>query len=367
MHASVLLKNKHGWGKLLRKLGMAAVLYGACLASASAAVPEPFVAVILPAKSNSKAFKLAVDTVKAGLLAAVKVHGSKTSYPLRMFDVGDAEEETLAAFNDAQNQGAAAVIGPLTRSAMNYLTDMGQLSIPVLALNTFDESTLRRANLYSFGLPIETEVQQVVRMMRRQQVVSPVVLKAEGPLSLRMQRAFVDAWRAQSGEEPAVIAVYDAKTQSRDIQLQLKAADAVFFATDGLHASAMRPYLPASIQLYGTSQIVVGRAVPVDLSGVRYVDMPWLANPEAPEYAEYERQRTVSGDEERLFAVGVDAWWLAQLLAKKESFAAVDGLTGWLEPMADGVIHRELTELLAATYVLPTDAAHASQPIAAVQ
>ena len=365
MHASVLLENKHGWGKLLRKLGMAAVLYGACLASASAAVPEPFVAVILPGKSSSKAFKLAVDTVKSGLEAAVRVHGSKTSYPLRMFDVGDAEEDTLAAFNQARDQGAAAVIGPLTRSAMNYLADMADLSIPVVALNTFDETTLRRTNLYSFSLPIETEVQQVVRMMRRQQVASPVVLKADGPLSLRMQRAFVDAWRAAAGEEAAVIEVYDAKAQSQDIQSRLKNADAAFFATDGLRAGAMRPYLPAGIQLYGTSQIVVGRTVPVDLLGVRYVDMPWLANPNAPEYAEYARQRTVSADEERLFAVGVDAWWLAELLAKRESFAAVDGLTGWLEPMADGVIHRELTELLSAAYAVPADAANASQPAAA--
>ncbi|MDR3413337.1 MAG: penicillin-binding protein activator [Formivibrio sp.] len=366
MHAGVLLGNKQSWGKRLRKLGVAAVLYGACLACASTAFAEsvtPFIAVILPGKSNSKAFKLAVDTIKAGLSAAEKVHGRATSYPLRMFDVGDAEEETLTAFNQAQSQGAAAVIGPLTRNSTNYLADAAELNIPVLALNAFDETTLRRNNLYSFGLPIESEVQQVVQMMRIQKVAAPVVLQADGPLSQRMRRAFVDAWRAETGTEPPVMEVYDARAQAGDLQAQLKGADAVFFATDGRHASQIRPYLPTSCQLYGTSQLVTGRAVSVDLYGVHYVDMPWLANPDSPEYAAYARQRVVSNDEERLFAVGVDAWWLAQLLAKHEQFAAVDGLTGWLELGSDGVIDRSLTEVTAMPRgALPAIPADASQP-----
>ncbi|MBS1156281.1 MAG: hypothetical protein H6R07_2205 [Proteobacteria bacterium] len=326
-------------------------------------------AVLLPGKSKSKAFKLAADTVKSGIVAAAKVHGDAKTYPLRVFDVGDAEEETLAAFTQAQGQGAVAVIGPLTRSATNYLADAADIAIPVLALNTFDEATFRRNNLYSFGLPIEAEVEQVVRLMRSQNVSAPVVLKTDGPLSLRMRRAFVDAWHAETGQEPPVLEINDARNQAAELQVRLKDADAVFFAADGRYASRIRPYVPAHCLLYGTSQLVTGRVVPVDLSGVRYVDMPWLANPDAPEYAAYARQRVVSNDEERLFAVGVDAWWLAQLLAKGEPFAAVDGLTGWLELGADGVIIRELTPVVAATRgaLPPADNVEASQPAGAAQ
>lgn len=367
MHADVLLGNKQaGWGWLLRKLGVAAVLYGACLACASALAAEPamrFIAVILPAQSKSKAFKLAADSVKAGLNAAAKMHGSHQTYPLRVFDVDESEEATLAAFNQAQGQGAVAVIGPLTRSAVNYLADMADISVPVLALNSFDETTLRRANLYSFGLSIEAEVQQIVQLMRSQKVTAPVVIKAEGPLSSRMQRAFVEAWLAQAGRAVPVIEVRDASQQSREILAGLRGGDAVFFAADGRNASLIRPYVSANYLLYGTSQIATGRTVSVDLAGVHYVDMPWLANPDAPEHAAYRREQTLSGDEERLFAVGVDAWWLAQLLARGERFDAVDGLTGWLRPGQDGVIARELLEVVVtSTIVLPPEQTAASQP-----
>ncbi len=367
MHAGILLDDKLGRGGVALKLGLAALLYGACLLCAStvaaAAVPGQFVAVLLPGKSKSKAFKLAADTVKSGIVAAAKVHGNAKTYPLRIFDVGDAEDETLAAFTQAQGEGAVAVIGPLTRSATNYLADAADIAIPVLALNTFDENTLRRSNLYSFGMSIEAEVQQVVHLMRSQQVVAPVVIQAVGPLSDRMQRAFVDGWGQETGVEPFVIKVRDARAQARELQAGLQGADAVFFAADGRRASQIRPYLPADCLLFGTSQLVLGRTVPVDLSGVRYVDMPWLANPENPDYAAFGRQRLASNDEERLFAVGVDAWWLAQLLADGQPINALDGVTGKLELMAEGVILHELTAKVAATRgVPPPDAVSTSLP-----
>ncbi len=369
MHADILLGNKQaGWCKWLRKLGVVAVLYGATLAGASAVAAEPafrFIAVILPAKSQNKAFKLAVDSIKAGLNAADKVHGSYKTYPMRMFDVDEREESTLAAFNQAQSEGAIAVVGPLTRSSVNYLADSADLTIPVLALNSFDRDTLHRPNLYSFGLSIEAEVAQIVREMRNEKVTAPVVLKLENALSGRMQTAFVKAWQSATGIEPTVINVRNAPEQARELQSRLGRADAVFFAMDGRNASMIRPYVPANCQLYGTSQLVIGRTVPVELVGAHYVEMPWLLNPDAPELAAYPRELTRSDDEERLFALGVDAWWLVQLLARGESFSAVDGLTGWLQLHRDGVIVREMVPV-QATATAPPDLVDASQPASVV-
>ncbi len=336
------------------------------MACASAVAAEPalrFVAVVLPAGSKSKAFRLASESIKAGLSAAARVHGSNNTYPLRVFDVGEGEQESLDAFIEAQSQGAVAVVGPLTRSAVNYLADSATLSIPVLALNNFDEGTLRRHNLYSFGLSIEAEVQQLVRLMRSQQIVAPAVVKAEGPLSQRMQLAFVDAWHSETGREPVVINVHDARQQAAELKSALRDIDAVFFAADGRRASLIRPYLPADCLLYATSQIVSGRSVPFDLNGVRYLEMPWLINPDAPEYAAYARKRAPTSDEERLFAVGVDAWWLAQLLARAEAFEAVDGVSGMLRPGEDGVISRELSVVVASRPAqLPPEPLEASMP-----
>lgn len=367
MHVGILHENKRRWGALL----LAALLYGAGLTCASAVAAEPaakgFVALILPGKSKSKPLKTAVDTIKAGVLAADKVHGGTDKLPLRVFDAGDSEEETLSLYNLAKSQGAQAVIGPLTRGAMNYLADAGELSVPVLALNSFDDATLRQRNLYSFGLSIEAEVQQVVRLMRSQQVQSPMVIQSEGPLSIRMRRAFVDEWRRVAGSEPAVFEVKDARTQLAGLQASMAGVDAVFFAADGQRASLVRPYLPSDRLYFATSQIAAGRNLPVDLSGVRYLEMPWITNTDDPEYAAYGRVRVGSNDMERLFALGVDAWTLAQMLGVDRQIGLVNGLTGRLEPGADGLILRELvSRTVTVRGQLPPEVLNASQPAALV-
>lgn len=318
-----------------------------------------FVALILPGKS--KAFKPAAESIKSGVLAAAQVHGGPGTLPVRVFETGDAEEETLSMFNLARSQGAVAVIGPLTRSAVNYLADSADLSIPVLALNSFDEATLRRPNLYSFGLSIEFEVQQIVRLMRSRQVTAPAVLVSPGPLSVRMAQAFAEAWSEGEGTAPVQIEVKQPRAEAAALQSRLKGADAVFFASDGRRASLLRPYLPTELPCYATSQITVGRAVPVDLSGVNYVEMPWLAEPDAPEYAAYGHRRSPSADVERLFALGVDAWRLAEALAGGRGVTDLDGLTGRLTLSSDGTVLRELVPRVATVrHALPPSSVAAS-------
>lgn len=345
---------------------LAALLYGAGLGCASVQAAEPasssFVAVILPAKS--KQLKTVVEAIKAGVQAAESNAGKAGRYPVRFFDAGDADDENLALYNLARSQGAVAVIGPLTRSAMNYLADTADLTIPVLALNSFDEMTLRRRSLYSFGLSIEAEVQQVVRQMRGDQVRAPIVLLADGPLALRMQRAFVEEWRRSGGTEVAVVEVKDARAQAQELRAKLAAADAVFFAADGRRASLIRPYLKADKIFYATSQIAAGRGGSADLVGVRYLDMPWLVNPDVPEYAVYNRVRSASNDIERFYALGVDAWQLAQILASGDAIGSVDGLTGRLELGAEGVIKRELVARAVTGAVRPPPPESASSPAA---
>lgn len=354
MHAGTLLNGSpllcgRGW---LKWGFVAALLYGALLSCASVHAAEAssgggrFVALILPGKS--KLLKPAAEAVKAGVLVSARVHGRSEALPVRVFETGDAEEETLAMFNLARSQGAVAVIGPLTRSAMNFLADSAELSIPVLALNSFDDATLRRPNLFSFGLSIEFEVQQMVRLMRAQGVMAPAVVMAEGPLSARMTQAFIEAWSAEGGAMPLQIGVNTPRAQAQWLQEKLAAADAVFFAADGRRASQIRPYLPNHLPCYATSQITVGRVVPVDLSGVHYLEIPWLAELGDPEYARYGRTRSRSADIERLFALGVDAWRLADALARGQPVADLDGLTGRLTLMSDGVVAREMLPRIAA-------------------
>src|SRR4029450_7517630 len=52
-----------------------------------------------------------------------------------------------------------------------------------------------------------------------------------------------------------------------------------------------------------------------DLEDVRFVDIPWLTNPDAREFARIPRPPSSSATLERLYALGIDAFRVAQLFA----------------------------------------------------
>lgn len=66
---------------------------------------------------------------------------------------------------------------------------------------------------------------------------------------------------------PLQIGVNTPRAQAQWLLVVLAAADAVFFAADGRRASQIRPYLPNHLPCYATSQITVGRVVPVIFPG----------------------------------------------------------------------------------------------------
>jgi hypothetical protein len=66
----------------------------------------------------------------------------------------------------------------------------------------------------------------------------------------------------------------------------------------------------------------------VDLQGVRYLDMPWFVQADHPAVMVYPVPKgTLSVEQERLYALGVDAYRLAQLIVKSEP-TQLDGVTG---------------------------------------
>jgi outer membrane PBP1 activator LpoA protein len=318
-------------------------------ASATAAVPadagQRFIAVLLPL--NSKAFKPAVSQLKAGVLAAEKAYGDGNQPPVRMFDSGEKDEDVLKQYNKAVNEGAAAVIGPLTRSAVNYLADNASFPVPVVALNSFDEQTLRRPNLYSFSLSVEQEAAALAHRLSREGVTKPAVLVATGTLNARMEGGFAAAWQDDAGSAPLLIEVGDSVASYAAVKAKLaeQGVDAIFLAANGRQARKLRPYLGTDWPIYASSQINSGNLAStalVDLTGIRYLEMPWLANADDPLYAVFVRTRTNSADLERLFALGVDAWRVAVALAEPDGHVAVDGLSGVLTVGSGGVIQRDM-------------------------
>ncbi|MGL4994593.1 MAG: penicillin-binding protein activator [Deefgea sp.] len=308
--------------------------------------PSQLMALILPSKAKS--FKAASDAIRAGVLAGERVHGGAGLPVVRAYPTDDKEENVVAAYQQAVLDGAAVVIGPLTKSAMNFLSDSTELTIPVLALNSFDETTLQQANLYSFSLSVEAEAAQVAQLMLQNQFARPMVLQVNDALSQRMAQGFVQEWRKLNQSEAVVITVADARRDAAQLREQIKdgSVDAIFLAMDGKMARLVRPYVGNDLPIYGTSQIDssrLGRTALVDLTGIRFVDMPWIAVPDTDGFDLYNRTRSPSSDVERLFAMGIDAWRIAaQLLVNPQNPPAIDGATGVLTIGDDRVIKRSM-------------------------
>jgi hypothetical protein len=86
----------------------------------------------------------------------------------------------------------------------------------------------------------------------------------------------------------------------------------------------------------------------VELNGVRFVDMPWLLQPDHPAVMVYARpdvSQPIAGDSERLYAFGIDAYRIAADLAHESRILhePLDGVTGRIVMTRDRHFVRELT------------------------
>ena len=286
---------------------------------------------------SSPALGEAAAVVRQGFNAALHTDGRS--------DVGVAEAAfadeagALEAYRRLVAQGANVVIGPLTRTGINSVAP--QISVPTLALNSLDGAAVR-PRLYSLSLGVDAEAKQVAAMMADNGHQRPLLLYAKDGLSQRLRQAFSSVWQARRGSGPLQLDVNDAHGAALDAALAQ--ADAVFLALDGREAALVRAVLPQDLPAYATSQVNVRESLPV-LSGVRFVDMPWLLMPDHPAVRTYPRpERALTIATERLYALGIDAYRLALRLATQKNVAGLrlDGVTGDLRLGRDQQFQRTL-------------------------
>ena len=109
-----------------------------------------------------------------------------------------------------------------------------------------------------------------------------------------------------------------------------KAPDAALLAVDGTSASLVKPFL-GTIPAYASGLMFDQKSVATqrDLDGLAIVEIPWLVTPGAPEFAKYPRRDFGSASLERLYALGLDAFRIAEALldGPPEQFV-LEGATG---------------------------------------
>ena len=304
------------------------------------------VALLLP--TGSDAFARAAESVRAGFMEAWK--RERRTLPVRLYAVADDPQQVVASYRQAVAAGARLVVGPLTRNAVNALAAAPQLiTVPTLALNVPDRPAASN-RLYVLSLHVEAEARQAAQLALSEGHRKAFTVSEGNPFARRIRDAFVQAFERGGGNH---IAEYPYGTDAQSLErmryaASLGIADMVFYAVDAQKLRAVRGYM-TSMSAYGTSQLNPGqnsRGGGADLPDVRFVDMPWMVQPDHPAVMVYARGSRESDDLERLYALGIDASRVADPLLNGARDIDVDGVTGRLTLGGDGYFRRGLLATL---------------------
>lgn len=309
--------------------------------------PPPHLALLLPL--NSPSFARAADVVRRGFVAAEKAQAS--ALPVRVYGTTDAAPEILAVYQRAVEDGAALVVGPLTRSAVSALAASNDVKVPTLALNVTESEVRVPGNLYTFSLQVEAEARQVAQFAAGEGLKSAVLVGGESPIEKRMLQSFADEWSRQGGDI-AMEYVFAGDTGALPA-LRRKINDLpytiVFLALEGANARLVAPFLDPATPTYATSQVFSGNSsilANYDLNGIQFLDMPWMVQPDHMAVMVYRRpDPPLAADLERLYALGIDAYRLAQALLRDPNPGerpSLDGVTGRISAGRDQHFRREL-------------------------
>jgi outer membrane PBP1 activator LpoA protein len=312
--------------------------------------------------------------------------------------VYDTDSQPLPALlAQAQQDGATLVVGPLLKSHVEQLATT-QTPLNILALNQ-PEKVTNLPNLCYFALSPEDEARDAARHIWAQHKQMPLVLAPRGSLGDRIATAFADEWQKQGGQtvlkqgfgstgelkqainsgagirltgtpvNPAPVAA-PAEPQGvtiggitipappTDAQISASAApsgnvDAVYIIATQDEMTLIKPMIDMSTSsrsktaLYASSRSYQAGAGPdyrLEMEGLQFSDIPLLAgaNPQLMQQASAQFRNDYSLV--RLYAMGMDAWTLANHFAELRQIPGfqLPGTTGGLSANSDCVIHRQL-------------------------
>jgi outer membrane PBP1 activator LpoA protein len=351
---------------LLRGLPLLATSV-ACAAQAqeAAAVPaaprdaRPSVVLLLP--SQSTAFARPAEALLAGFLAAHKV--ADDGVALQVVETDESLDQIGVALASARERGVSVIVGPLSRTAVTGVVEGQRTALPLVALNFPEHDALAPPTMLALALSLEVEAQWIARLALASFISARpadprprlAIVVRPGSLERRIANAYAAALRS-AGEVPRLIEWTPAAAPSVGKQLAVLAPEAVFLALTGRDAAQMRAWIPREAQVFGTSLLNAGdprtssdaATLAHDLDGVRFVDMPWLLEPDHSGVMVYPRPaETMTLEMSRLYALGIDAYRIATVWMKGERRFDLDGVTGRLRVDRAQSLRVERTPLLA--------------------
>jgi outer membrane PBP1 activator LpoA protein len=298
---------------------------------APALVPHPNGPIALVLPLGSPTYGRAADAVRAGFVAAADAAGARYTI------VAHGDGDVLAAMARARDEGASLIVGPLLRDDLRAVA-LAPIALPwTIALNTLDDGTPLPPSVYTLALTIESDAPPLVRRARIEGAQEIAVIGGDSALQKRFANAFVDEWIRAGGGPPTTLH-FDRSPGMLALlrrEIEREHVDAVVLALDAPDATLVKPYL-GTLPVYTSSQVNARQSPAAlrDLDDVVFVDIPWLAEPDAAAFANLPRFDYASNSLDRLYALGLDAFAVAQAFEDgPPARLDLDGATGhlWLD------------------------------------
>lgn len=300
------------------------------------ALAPPLIALVLPAQTTP--FGRVAEVVRQGFMAADALSGQAK---VELIEIDEGTDQVAAALAKARQSGARVIVGPLTRPQV-MAAIAAKSGVPLVTLS-LPEGDVSDPSVLAFGLSIEQEARFLTQtvLARRGPPVSDKprfgVLIGQSSLARRAGAAFRDALK-DAGERTRVWQLAVGYESIHKVSEEVNGADlaGVFLALDAREAANVRPRLLHDLPMYATSQVNLGGAeaalLAPELEGVMFIDAPWLVEPDHLAVAVYPKpEQALSGELQRLYALGIDAYRLALEWMGDRTRFKLDGVTGQLE------------------------------------
>jgi len=290
------------------------------------------IALVLPL--GSETFGRAAGAVRAGFLAAA------AAAKMKPVVIGHGDDDMLTAVNAARENGARVIVGPLVRDDVKKLAAAGLDLPPTIALNQLDDGAPLPGSMYTLTLTLDSDARQLAHRARDAGATTVAVIASDSPLQQRFAAAFNAEWILAGGNAPSMYRFDRAPDILRLLRSELNRnkVDAALLAVDGAEVALAKSYIK-STPIYTSNQVNenLPRETRFDLDDVRFVDIPWLVDPDGAPYAGLKRPDYPNASLDRLYALGIDAFRVAQAFADgTPERLDFDGATGRLSLDSSG-------------------------------
>ena len=324
------------------------------------------IALILPLNGRFAGYARAVQD---GFLASYYSQTEESHRPkIRVYDEGSDPQQIASIYQQAINDGADFVVGPLNKDSVNALVQTDNFPVPILTLNYSEVAGEKNNNLFQMSLSPEQEAKQVAEHAWLDGHHKAAAIVPSTSWGDRVFAAFKERWEELGGEVveeqtynakksdyglpiKKLLNIDESESRASDIKniinmkmeyepRRRKDVDMIFMAAFSRQGRLIRPQLrfhrAADIPVYATSHIFTGTLQPNmdrDMNDVKFSDMPWTLSKNDALKNKVELLWPESSKRYmRLFALGIDAFNIIPELnrMRRNQFSSYQGETGLL-------------------------------------